>query len=114
MTEREICERIVKDRNCGAIVCSGSRGINKGTPCPFDGECDYDPLDMAKQWLLDHPEGCEYCKEDGKQIIDKFGMSVYVYKQALVGSYCDDDGHIIEAYTPINFCPMCGRKMEGV
>ena len=54
MTEREVCERIVRDGHCAGVGCS---------VCPlFDGEwdCDCDCMDevtLAEMWLRLHP--CE-------------------------------------------------------
>ena len=59
MTEREICELIVKQGNCIGIDCTGRcKGfINKGTPCPFfrhHTPCNIVMVDQAQKWLDDH------------------------------------------------------------
>lgn len=114
MTDRETCEKIEKELSCLFIgSCSD---------CPLNDKCrnrtPYEHMVVvrfAREWLAEHTVACDYCRDDfGKQIIDKFGMDVYVFKKMIVGSYCDDDGHIIEADAPIAYCPVCGRKLEGV
>ena len=35
MTEREICERIVRTGNCSGINCDGYSCVNKGTKMPL-------------------------------------------------------------------------------
>lgn len=59
MTEREICERIIKDGDCGVIDCySGTEygGLNEnGTNCPCDcgGDCD-NAVREARKWIRNH------------------------------------------------------------
>jgi len=58
MTEREICELIVKQGDCKGISCYGGteKAVNYDTPCPFN-EClceDYE--EQAQRWLDAHKE----------------------------------------------------------
>ena len=61
MTEREICEIIIEDGDCGSIDCfSGSEfeRLNVDGPnCPCDcgGDCD-NAVREARRWLGEHPE----------------------------------------------------------
>lgn len=65
MTEREICESIVSDGGCRKINCDGIKYygyiINEGTPCPLQDMCfsEEDEVELAKQWLEEHKEGCD-------------------------------------------------------
>jgi len=61
MTQREICERIIEDGDCGAIDCfygSMYGGLNVDGPnCPCDcrGDCG-NSVREAQRWLREHPE----------------------------------------------------------
>lgn len=61
MTNREICERIVKNGDCDGVACNPQRFINeynKGTYCPVFDACyvGADRVELAKEWLKKHEE----------------------------------------------------------
>ena len=61
MTNREICERIVKNGNCDGVACNPRQrqpSINKGTYCPVFDACyiGVDRVELARQWLKEREE----------------------------------------------------------
>lgn len=74
MTEREICEYIVKKKGyCFGISCTGnSPSLNEGTECPLyvgGYNCEFgDTLLQAKRWLEAHPSECKYCPMCGRKL----------------------------------------------
>jgi len=57
MTQREICEWIVRDGDCVGIDCCGCVGVNRGTACPMlDKKCRGNVVMMAQAWLDAHKE----------------------------------------------------------
>ena len=130
MTEREICERIVKHQWCVAgddtrIGCQGECGLNKGTPCPcFEGEfsCERDgvsAVEAAQEWLNAHPEVvCEVC-EGEKPLVDLDSSVEGVYHMgirdtSLIIRTSADGGHLdFGDVIEIAYCPVCGRKLGG-
>ena len=62
MTEREICECIVRDGGCRKINCGGFKHyeyiINEGTPCPLQDMCfsEESEVKLAKRWLAENEE----------------------------------------------------------
>lgn len=62
MTNREICEFIVKNGCCEGVACNPrqlyQQGINKGEYCPLYDACfvGADHAELAKQWLKKHEE----------------------------------------------------------
>jgi len=57
MTDKQICEQIVKQGNCNGIKC-------KEHNCPIDCCGDFDNIvGYAKKWLSEH--------QDGKQRLNK-------------------------------------------
>lgn len=76
MTDREICEKIVKQRNCNGIACSN---------CPFkEVEICHDSLtitDNAKQWLEDHKEEEVTDIERLEKVIDEAKAQIEAIKR---------------------------------
>ena len=60
---------------------------------------------------------CGYCEgkhhvlayDDGFETVD---VSI-VCGKLCVDFHCDDDTYNVNTSTPINYCPMCGRKLGG-
>ena len=54
MTQNDIVRRIIKKNGCQGISCSGRKGWNKGTACPFfEKECE-DSVLNAEAWAKKH------------------------------------------------------------
>ena len=76
---------------------------------------------LAKHWLSEHPVPCEYCSGDENKVIletkseheDTVNYNIYISANAprLVAM---GDNWIDSFSTEIHYCPMCGRKLEGV
>lgn len=58
---------------------------------------------------------CEYCGKPNKTIVSRFGVSAFVGAHRLVLRFDNvEPEHILVSFELINFCPMCGRKLEDV
>lgn len=102
MSDKEICETIIKDGDCGAFSCNGDG-------CPFRGT-EYDcvggdaVVKLSRQWIKDNPE-CAITKEE---LIKKCkGSAVYASskegKQSIINS-CKSLGLMV------NFTDKCGNE----
>lgn len=57
---------------------------------------------------------CKYCDKDGITTIDENGEGIYISIDAGTGDLIVDVQQIDDFMTThINYCPMCGRKLEG-
>ncbi len=105
MTDREICERIVAQGNCGSISCGGifHSFSNYGTECPLYGEgryhcADSSHMDKARLWLEEHPAVQERCVvEEEESWKPKYGDHVFVsdrldFKHKIERIYIVQDG----------------------
>lgn len=56
---------------------------------------------------------CIYCNEDGENLCHNDWWNVYVTHAHLSMAFNDDITEMYSSVIPkINYCPMCGRKLE--
>ena len=55
---------------------------------------------------------CDYCENDKKILIDKDGLLLLIKKNLLYAVWDTAFGGYPTASKSINYCPICGKKLE--
>ena len=65
---------------------------------------------------MTNKEPCPYCDERPTPIIEKQGLKVSLDEDGdiFVSLFFSINGTQARAYATVNYCPMCGRKLEDV
>lgn len=93
----------VAEENYETKICETCKNEKK--------EPDENPCDVcykASKWES-KKEGCEFCLEEKEEIRSNIGFSIDIDNDLYVRYF---EGVIDKvAYLPIDYCPLCGRKL---
>lgn len=82
-------------------------GINEDVSEEYD-----EAVDMAIEALEQQPNKCEYCHEDSDGYIKPLEKNCHAYIEfGMHGWVIELKAKGWRGKAPINFCPMCGRRL---